>query len=344
MNRTILRKRARILYVDGNIFYAQIGNRLCTSDDNGISWRKYSVRLSDGACAYSKMHARITRRGVHCLRVLRDGNILLVAKQAIYVYDHGKGNVVKSFSIPRGSRPLFICEDQNGDLFWGEYFGNPKRREVNIYMSSEQAWSWRIVYKFKKNSIRHVHGVFYDPYDDRIWVTTGDEDHESAIWVTDDKFKTFEKVIGGNQQSRALQLLFTKDYAYFGTDTPFEINHIYRLDKSSGRIEKLASVDASVYWGCKVGDALFFSTALEFSSVNVCSFASIWGSLDGRRWRQVAKYKKDLWPTRYCEIGQIFFPQGNNNTGYLFYTPVATEGDQTLQRIRVADLFDSRGV
>ena len=151
-------------------------------------------------------------------------------------------------------------------------------------------------------------------------------------------------MIGGNQQSRALQLLFTKDYAYFGTDTPFEINHIYRLDKSSGRIEKLASVDASVYWGCKVGDALFFSTALEFSSVNVCSFASIWGSLDGRRWRQVAKYKKDLWPTRYCEIGQIFFPQGNNNTGYLFYTPVATEGDQTLQRIRVADLFDSRGV
>lgn len=276
--------------------------------------------------------------------LLRDGNLLMVAKKAIHMYDHGKGNVVKSFSIPRGSRPLFICENQDGNLLWGEYFKNQKRGEVEVYVSSDQAWSWQVVYRFRKNSIRHVHGVFYDPYDDRIWVTTGDEDHESAIWVTDDRFKTLEKVIGSNQQSRALQLLFTNDYVYFGTDTPFETNHIYRLDKSSGRIEKLASVDTSVYWGCKVGDALFFSTALEPSTVNVCKFVSIWGSLDGKRWRKVAKYKKDFWPKKSCEIGQIYLPQGNNTTGYLFYTPVATKSDQTLQRIRVADLFDLRAL
>ena len=40
-----------------------------------------------------------------------------------------------------------------------------------------------------------MHGIFIDPYDGRIWVTTGDDDHESAIWFTDDEFKTLEKVV-----------------------------------------------------------------------------------------------------------------------------------------------------
>ena len=338
-DRTLLRKRARILYVDDNTLYSQIGNRLCTSDDNGISWRKYPVKLVGGAFAYSRIHARITRNGVHCAKKLTGGNILLVAKRGIYVYDQEENKSIKSFSIPRGSRPLFICENQNGDLFWGEYFGNAKRDEVNIYKSKDRAKSWEIIYKFEKNGIRHVHGVFYDPYDDRIWLTTGDDDEESAIWVTNNQFNTLEKVLSGSQQCRATQLVFTNDYIYFGTDTPFEINHIYRLDKSAGKAEKVATVESSIYWGCKVGDCLFFSTAVEPSSLNPYNFAVIWASLEGSRWVQIAKYQKDFWPMKYCQIGQIYLPQGNNTTGYLFYTPIATESDQTLQRIKIDDLF-----
>ncbi len=339
MNQAILRKRARILYVDGNTLYAQIGNRLCTSEDSGLTWQKYPVKLVGGARVYSKMHARITRRGIHCLRVLRDGNLLLVAKQTIYLYDRDKGNVVNSFSTPRGSRPLFMSEDKDGDIFWGEYFLNPKRDEVNIYVSKDQAQSWQIIYRFKQNSIRHVHGVFSDPYDGQIWVTTGDEDHESAIWITDDKFKTLDKVIGGNQQSRALQLLFTSDYIYFGTDTPFEINHICRLDKISGRIERLVAVESPVYWGCKVGDALFFSTAIEPGRVNRCDDACIWGSPDGEGWKSIARFRKDFLSLKYFQYGQIFFPTGANNSDYLWFTPSATKQDQTIQRLEVARLF-----
>jgi len=302
------------------------------------------LQLPGGARAYSRIHARLMRRGIHSLKILHDGKILLVAKNVISVVDSANENIVRSFSISRGSRPLFVCENQNGDLFWGEYFRNKQRENVNIFMSCNQGKSWHVVYNFEANSIRHVHGVFCDPYDNRIWVTTGDEDHESAIWVTDDNFKSLDKIIGGNQQARALHLLLTNDYVYFGTDTPFEKNHIYRLDKNSGRVENLASVDTSVYWGTKVGDALFFSTAVEPSSANICEFASIWGSLDGKGWREVAKYKKDFWPWKYFQIGQIYLPQGNNTTGYLFYTPVATENDQTLQGISVADLFDLRAL
>lgn len=336
--KDVMSERARYLHINDNALYAQIGNRLCASDDYGISWREYPVKLDKGACAYSKKHARLTRKGIHSARVLKDGRILLVAKRTIKTYKNGNGNVT-SFPIPRGSRPLFICEDRGGALFWGEYFNNPKREEVHIYESTDHAQSWHIAYRFKKDSIRHVHGVFCDPYDDRIWVTTGDADLESGIWITDNRFKTLERALGGSQQYRAIQLIFTKDHVYFGTDTPYEKNYICRINKSSGKAEKLKAVESSVYWGCKVGDHLFFSTAVEPSYINTGKHACIWGSSNGREWQCLTKLRKDLWPAKYFQLGQIYLPQGENKTGYLFYTPLSTEGDQTLQRIKVSEIF-----
>ncbi|MGR3173237.1 MAG: hypothetical protein ACUZ8N_01385 [Candidatus Scalindua sp.] len=337
--RTIIKKRAKVLYIAGKIIYAQIGNRLCSSKDNGETWMSYPVRLPESARTFSNLHARLTRRGIHCLDVLKDKSLLLVAKGVFYKYEIMSGNIERSFSILRGSRPLFVCQGQEGSLFWGEYFRNPVRDEVNIYTSEDCAKTWHVKYKFKRNSIRHVHGIFYDPYDKGVWVTTGDENRENAIWMTSDGFKTLEMVIGGDQQSRAIQLIFTRDYVYYGTDTPYEINRICRIDKRTGMMETLADVDGSVYWGCKINGALFFSTAVEPSSVNRGRYASIWGSGDGTHWRQIEKYRKDIWPMKYCQVGQLYFPQGENKTDYLFFTPIATECNLTLQRIYVADLF-----
>ncbi|MFQ5786905.1 MAG: hypothetical protein ACE5H1_02910 [Thermodesulfobacteriota bacterium] len=299
----------------------------------------YPVRLPEGARIFSKMHARLTRSGIHCLNVLKDGSLLLVAKGAFYKYDIASGNMERSFSILRGSRPLFVCQSQDGALFWGEYFRNPARDEVNIYTSEDCAKTWHVKYTFKKNSIRHVHGIFYDPYDNGVWVTTGDEDQENAIWTTNNSFRTLEMVRGGNQQSRAIQLVFTQDHVYYGTDTPYEMNHICRIDRCSGKIETLADVGGSVYWGCKVNGALFFSTAVEPSSINRGRYASIWGTHNGSGWEKIESYRKDLWPMPFWQIGQLYFPQGENKTGYLFFTPIATEYNLTLQRLYIADLF-----
>ena len=42
---------------------------------------------------------------------------------------------------------------------------------------------------------------------------------------------------------------------------------------------------------------------------------------------------------KYGQIGQIYLPQGENETGYLFYTPIATKYNLTLQKLRIDDLF-----
>jgi hypothetical protein len=159
---------------------------------------------------------------------------------------------------------------------------------------------------------------------------------EAGIWRTDDSFATVHKVAGGSQQMRAVQPLFTKDYVYFGSDTPHEINHIYRMDREGKMIEQLAAVDSSVFFASRVGQSLFFSTTAEPSVVNETRFASIWRSEDGINWRRWMSFKKDLLPKKYFQHGQILFPNGPGDGQHLWFTPFATEDHNTSYKIDVS--------
>ncbi|MFH2138500.1 MAG: methyltransferase domain-containing protein [Candidatus Omnitrophota bacterium] len=335
---TVVKERSRVLTVDGDILYAQIENRLAMSRDCGHIWEDLPVVLPSNQQVYSRLYSRLTRKGIHHLSMMKNGQMAVVGGKAIYTTLPG-GKIKKSFGIKRGSRPLVMSQNNEGAFFWGEYFRNPGREEVSIYVSFDNAQSWGKIYTFKKNQVRHVHGVFCDPEENKIWITTGDDDKESGIWVTEDGFKTLKQVMGGRQQSRALQLMFTKEYIYFGTDTPFERNNIFRLNKATGKTENIFSVNASVYWWCAVGKWLFFSTAVEPSKVNKSSCASIWGTRDGDNWQFVAGFKKDYLPIKSFQVGQVLFPKGTNKTDCLFFTPLSIKGDQTIQRIRVSELF-----
>ena len=73
--------------------------------------------------------------------------------------------------------------------------------------------------------------VFTKIHTQKIWLTSGDLDEESAICTVDKSFGKINKEISGSQQTRAIKLLFDENYIYFGSDTPEELNHIYRFNK-----------------------------------------------------------------------------------------------------------------
>lgn len=271
----------------------------------------------------------------HAIRI--NEIIVLIGFGMIYTYDLRANRLKRQITPICGKRPLNLCADNDFMLYYGEYRGNQERSPVHVYASNSKGRQWESVWRF--TGIRHVHGVFHDPYDNRIWVTTGDADEESGIWVTNDRFKTLDKVIGGSQQMRAVQLLFTENHVYFGSDTPLEKNHIYRMDKKSCRVQRLQEVESSLFWGCEVGENLFFSTAVEPSKVNKCKDACIWGSKDGESWKCVARFHKDIWPMKLFQYGQIFFPTGENNTDHLWFIPFATKKHMTVQKLNVKELF-----
>jgi hypothetical protein len=188
--------------------------------------------------------------------------------------------------------------------------------------------SWQSVYQF--TGIRHVHGVYYDKYEDCIWTTTGDTNSESAIWVTRDQFANLQRITGGSQQCRAIRLLFTSDYIYFGSDAPEENNYIYRISRNTLETERLAAVGGPVYHGCQTNSGLFFSTACEPTRVGHERSAVVWHSRDGISWSVLARFKKDRLPMLF-QYGQVFFGEVTSSMPGVWISPFATEySDRSL--------------
>lgn len=330
--------RGRILYVGRDAIWLAQGQRLMCSLDNGKSWKQRVILPVKGMFERLASHSlgrRLGRVGFHHFAPIGANAAVIFAHHHIFRFD-SSGNKIERAVPFVGSRPLSICASEEM-IYYGEYRGNSERNFVYIWASKlGNLRIWEPLWRFE--NIRHVHGVFYDPYENAIWVTTGDHNHEPGIWRTDDDFVTLQKIVGGSQQFRAVQLLFTLDHVYFGSDTPDDHNHIFRMDRNGKNVEQLAAVGSSVFYGCKVGNHLFFSTAVEPSRVNNSRYAELWGSSDGTRWQLIQKFKKDHWSMKYFQYGQILFPSGPSDGKNLWITPMGTKFDQKTFKIPLKEL------
>lgn len=337
---SIIPLKGRIHFVEDNRLIMSRGYDVLISLNCGVTWEKIFqipiCTLFDRISDNFKLLQRLLRRGIHHVYPVKENSLLIMADQRLFRYDFSTDTLSKQTISFKGSRPLVLAKDGNDYIYFGEYFSNPERNPVNVFRNIDGSSSWQIIHRF--DGIRHVHGVFFDSYTNSMWITTGDTDKESIIWMTQDNFASVEKVISGNQQTRALQLLFTKSHVYFGSDAPSETNHIYRMERRSCRIESLQTVEGSVFYGCKVKDNLFFSTAVEPSDVNRDMYACLWGSRDGFNWKRIARFRKDIWHKKIFQYGQILFPAGDNQTNKLWFTPMATAYDYTVQSIDLAEI------
>jgi hypothetical protein len=317
----------RFLHISDHALYSAQGHHILQSLDNGNSWQIW-VSLPVTVCQKIFMHfpllARLLRQGIHHLAIT-DNEAIVIANKMTYVINKG---VVKQIGPLHGSRPMVLCQTSNHDVYYGEYHRNMDKSPMSIWKFNRDKCIWEAVWRFK--AIRHIHGVFHDPYTDSIWVTTGDTDSEAGIWKTTNNFQTLQKIAGDSQQYRVIQLLFTPTYLYFGSDAPSEQNYIYRMDRMGRNLEKLVDVGSSVFFGCKVGESLFFSTAVEPSDVNLTSNSEVWQSDNGQDWHKLLEFKKDIWSMKYFQHGQVLFPTGNNNSQYLYLSLFATEQNGKL--------------
>ena len=250
---------------------------------------------------------RLLRAEITGLYTLNNGNRVAIAKKGLFLQKKDSASFIKCFSLPHGSKPLNLCITPSGNIYLGEYFQNKTKRAVNIFISTDNALSWHIAYTFKVGEINHIHGLFHDPYTDRIWVTTGDRNNECIIGYTADEFSSFKEVFRGGQEYRTCQLFFYRDFIVFGTDSQYEHNVLKCFDRESLEILELQKVQGSIIKGGQVGNIAFISTTVEPSKVNKDRYAHLWVTKDGFHWEERLKAKKDCWPSLF-QYGTFVFP------------------------------------
>ena len=323
----------RALAWSGVQLYASRGYQLLRSSmadiPSGLTWKPVATfrptwhrRLS----VMNRLSARLFRDGFHAIAVLPSGGIVAAVAGSIVTLRAGDNEFRPTHAIARGTRPLHITPVPGGSVFWGEYFDNASRDEVRIYASSDGGETWTVAYTFPRGAIRHVHNIVHDPWEDCLWILTGDYGDECRILRASCDFSRVETVLQGNQQARAVALVPMPDGLYFSSDTPLESNYVYRIDRQR-TLSRIVPISSSSIYGCRVGGQLFFSTMVEPSEVNRDRHVRIYGGGGSEGWQPLLAWRKDRWPMGLFQYGNAFLPDGNNTTPYLAVTTIAVESD-----------------
>jgi len=330
-------RRGRALYVSGDRVWASRGARLLLSSDGGRSFDDLGLApMRRRAWAFTALGERLARAGFHALTEISPTEAVAIVTGGIVRWNQGAFS--DFFPIPVGPRPLGLIRDFNDRIYFGEYWCNPTREPVRIFVSEDHGRTWQVAYTFPRGSIRHVHTVLTDDFDrDALYILTGDEDAECAIYRTRDSFRTLEKLAHGSQLTRAIAAHAAPEGVYFATDTERARNRV-RLLGRDGRLTEIGDISGSGWGCCSVGTRLFFTTAIEPSEVNRDRYARLYECSSGAGLSEVGSARKDFLPKKAFQYGTFVLPKGPGDGKNLWATPWSVSGHGSLLKLGLDEI------
>jgi len=325
-----LHKRLKVLEVGDDYLLASRGYKVMKKLLPDGKWRPVAAipEFTNRLLAHSRLIARLLRLEIYFMKTLSNGTLIAIARKGIFKLNPGENRFTKCFDITRGTRPMNFAEDETGNIYFGEYFHNAERDKVHIYQSSDNGDTWQKAYTFTQGSIRHIHGIHFDTFTRRLWVTTGDLENECIIGFTEDKFHSFTEVFRGGQEFRTCKLLFTEKEIFYGTDSELEQNRLKVFNRETLEIRNLAEVQGSVINATQIKGLLFFNTTVEPSVVNTDQHSYIWMvDVASGQVKEIQKFRKDKLDHRYFQFGQCYFPENSaKENDSLYFSGCALKG------------------
>lgn len=315
--------RGRALFIDGRgSLYVARKYRIFRSDDGGRSWALDCHVPPSGwkpVAAEFALAARLLRFNIQAFQVLADGTRVAVARDGIYRAGPGESRMTRTWAVTRGSRPITLSAEGSRVLF-GEYGGAEMDRVgVRVYLSEDGGRRFEPLFEFPAGDIHHVHNVVVDPYADHYWVLAGDHGRTPGIAALSKDGHHLDWVDRGHQMVRAVSALPRPDCLLYGSDSELEPNHLIRLDKKTGRWERLLPVEGSSLYAADVAGMAVISTSVEASAVNTSRQCSLYGSRDDTTWSRLVSFEKDAW-SPLLQFGLIVLPtvQSPATTRWMF--------------------------
>ena len=292
-------------FYDGVHLWASRGNQILRSVDLGKSWYDY-LRLSDSVMTRFKLYNSLTRSGNNNIIPVDSETIVVIVKKRLLVFSQKQ--MVAEVQIEKGSRPLrqgILMKD--GYIIYGEYWGNPDRESVNIYRFDPYEGDPQVILSFKNK--RHIHFIEDDICNPRkLLIGTGDEDAESGIYSYDLDRGVLTTIGCGSQVWRAVSVLQKGEYLYWGSDCPYQQNHIYRYNRRTGVLERIQPISGPAYYSAINNEGrMFIATTIEQRKEHR---AIIYGSSDGETWEEEQEWHKDFFHEKLFGYGVIEFIHG----------------------------------
>ena len=321
-------------------------------DDKVLLYRGGSIYLSDGGhiseilkCPLSgikriaskiRIANRLLRLDPRATERLSENKFITCFAHKIWIVDIAQKAMRIVCENRQGwSDTLNFCSDGN-NIYWGEYGSNPNRGEVNIYTISQDE-KIEIAYTFPKQTIRHIHNIFFDVAENCFWIFTGDNDKKAGIYMASRDWASVRAVKTGEQRYRAVVGFPYKGGVIYATDSVCDANHIYVLN-ADGILNKLAPINGSCIYGTETLNHYIFSTTVEPpEGSGLLSMLSnkLGGGILSRdvevvsvrksdlKVAVIARYRKDWLPMKLFQYGTAMFPKGHAQSEALWHYVMA---------------------
>jgi hypothetical protein len=214
-------------------------------------------------------------------------------------------------------------------VYFGEYL-NGHDRAIRIFRIDVTRPVVETCWSFPREEIKHVHAIHYDRFRNRLWICTGDLDHESAFYYTDDEFGSVHRFAGDDQTWRAIAVLFDEKGMEWGMDAgkdapAMAINKIYRYDFDSGLRTEKAIIYNPAYAACEMSDgtAIMQTTFEPGRKQDTPEAAALWHRDHQGHWGQIYATPYQFDPLgKQSRYGHLTIPMGCSPSKYLVFTPV----------------------
>ncbi|WP_306589642.1 hypothetical protein [Geothrix sp. 21YS21S-4] len=315
--------RGRALFIDRlNRLYVARKYRIFRSDDGGANWTLDCWVPASGWAPLtlsSSLTARLFRVNIQAFQVLDDGTRIAVARDGIYRAAPGESRMTRTWSVVRGARPIALSA-HGSRLLFGEYGRiGMEQLALRIYVSEDGGCHFEPFFEFPKGDIHHVHNVVVDPYSDHYWVLTGDYGRTPGIAALSRDGRCLDWVDRGHQMVRAVNALPRPDCLIYGSDTDLEPNFLIRLDKKTGRWDRLHPTEGSALFAADAAGMALVSTSSEAVTRGTIPSCNLYGSRDGENWTRLLSFTKDIW-SPMLHFGVVVLPavQAANISRWMF--------------------------
>lgn len=321
---------------EGN-FYLSRRNALYHSENLEPPFKKIAVvdaPFWKQTASVSRLAQRLLRFQVTNVVPLENSDLFVTFDKSVGIVRDGQFQELKGLARPCRVLRAACALDANGDIYFGEYLANDERGEMRIYKYAPGGDALETVYTFPANSIKHIHGIYFDQFSRSLFCLTGDDEKECQILRSFDGFKTTETVGQGDETWRAVSILFGEKSFFYGMDAEFRANHIYKVDRENLERKPLGEVNGTVFYSKQMNGNLFFTTTAENAPSQTENVAALWQVDENENLRKVTSFEKDSWHPTLFQFGTIHFPYQNRLENELYFHLVGVKEDNQTFRVR----------
>ncbi len=323
---------------DGHTVWATRGFAVYRSRDGSEFERVFSVRPRPGSAwggYLASLRSRFGYQELVELLPLTDERFVVFAAGDVHVVDLRAGLSERTHRLRyfgrgkgRGLMASGLTGAADGAIYFGEYTTEAGAHPICVWKSTDGGRTWHEAFEFPAGTVRHIHAVQFDPYDEAIWVGTGDRDEECHVGVSHDGASTFEWVARGTQKSRTCGFAFFPDVVLWGMDTGSEPNRVIRLERDGATINPHTQLPGATLYHRKLDEGrALLGLAQQVAEVWVANVAG-----DACRWLSWSVPRSPRGPLPAVRLGRGGTENAAN--GFIHVNPIRTvEHEAAIFRI-----------